>query len=389
MAENNNIVNLNRERFWLLLKKVLRALRIPLIVIAVLGLLLFGVRMMGEVAASHLNDAVHDVRMLFSKGAGYPYALEAYQTRHIAMIGSDPLVLTRESCTVLDGSADTVQHTQLPCADSRAVIRNGRALIYSNTTGSLLMLSRSRQLLSQDVLSGVATSALSANGSYAVVTAGEKARSTVRVYNRRQVLQFQWDCAEERISSVALSDNGKQLAVLAVGAENAEIYSRLLLFRTDGNAAQLEQRYPGTLMLKVIFTSEGRLIAVGDNQTVALTRKGDKTTILSYTADSLNDIETDDRGDVLLCYDALGGAKATVVRLDAKGKKTCEITTEFAPSGYAVSGAGFALADGSRITVYSAKGAEKRTADAAGEVTQLLSAGRRIYTVENGVIRRY
>ncbi|MBR4728299.1 MAG: hypothetical protein IK080_10475 [Clostridia bacterium] len=388
MAENN-IVNLNRERFWLLLKKVLRVLRIPLIVIAVLGLLLFGVRMMGEVAASHLNDAVHDVRMLFSKGAGYPYALEAYQTRHVAMIGGDPLVLTRESCTVLDGSADTVQHTQLLSADSRAVIRNGRALIYSNTTGALMMLSRSRQLLTQDVLSGVATAALSENGSYAIVTAGEKARSTVRVYNRRQVLQFQWDCAEERISSVALSDNGKQLAVLAVGAENAEIYSRLLLFRTDGNAPQLEQKYPGTLMLKVIFTSEGKLIAVGDNQTVALTRKGDKTTILSYTADSLNDIETDDRGDVLLCYDALGGAKATVVRLDAKGKKTCEITTEFAPSGYAVSGAGFALADGSRITVYSAKGAEKRTTDAAGEVTQLLSAGRRIYTVENGVIRRY
>ena len=389
MAEKNNIVNLNRERFWLLLKKVLRALRIPLIVIAALGLLLLGVRLMGEVASSHLNDAAHDVRMLFSKGQGYPYTLEAYQTRHIAMIGRDPLVLTRESCTVLDGSADTVQVASLPCADSRAVIRNGRALIYSNTTGSLVMLSRSRQLLRQDVLSGVATAALAANGSYATVTAGEKSRSTVQVFNRRQALQFRWDCAQERISSVALSDNGKLVAVLAVGAENAEIYTRLLLFRTDGSAPLLEQRYPGTLMLKVLFTSAGRLVAVGDNQTVALTRKGDKVTVLTYTADSLNDVETDDSGDVLLCYDALGGAKATVVRLNAKGKKTCEITTEFAPSGYAVSCAGFALADGSRITAYSAKGVEKRAADAAGEVTQLLSAGRWIYTVENGVIRRY
>ena len=388
MAENN-IVNLNRERFWLLLKKVLRALRIPLIVIVAFALLLFGVRLMGEVASSPLNDAMHDVRMLFRKGAGYPYALEAYQTRHVAMIGNDPLVLTRESCTVLDGSADTVQLTQLPCADSRAVIRNGRALIYSNTTGALLMLSRSRQLLKQDVLSGVTTAALAANGSYATVTGGEKARSTVQVYNRRQALQFQWDCAEERISSVALSDNGKLVAVLAVGAENAEIYTRLLLFRTDGSEPLLTQKYPGTLMLKVIFTSEGRLIAVGDNKTVALTRKGDRITELSYTADSLNDIETDDSGDVLLCYDALGGAKATVVRLNAKGRKTCEIDTEFAPSGYAVSRAGFALADGNRITVYSAKGAEKRGMDAAGEVTQLLTADRRIYTVENGVIRRY
>ena len=100
MAENN-IVNLNRERFWLLLKKILRVLRIPLIILAALALLLLGVRLMGEVASSHLTDAAHDVRLLFSKGKGYPYTLEAYQTRHVTMIGRDPLILTRESCTVL------------------------------------------------------------------------------------------------------------------------------------------------------------------------------------------------------------------------------------------------------------------------------------------------
>lgn len=388
MAENN-IVNLNRERFWLLLKKILRVLRIPLIILAVLALLLLGVRLMGEVASSHLTDAAHDVRLLFSKGKGYPYTLEAYQTRHVTMIGRDPLILTRESCTVLDGSADTVQLTQLPCADSRVVVSNGRALVYSNTTGTLLLLSRSRQLLRQDEKNGVVTAALAANGAYATVTAGEKARSAVRVYNRRQALQFQWNCADERISSVALSRNGKQVALLAVGAENAEIYTRLLLFRTDGSTPLIDQKYPGTLLLRVVYTAADRLIAIGDNQTVALNRKGEKITELTYTSDSLNDIEVDDAGNVLLCYDALGGAKATVVRLNKQGKQTCSLTTEFAPTGYAVNGKGLALADGSKLTVYNAKGAEKRTMQADAEITQLLSAGSQIYTVENGVIRRY
>lgn len=386
---NKKIIKLSKQRNKKLAKKIFKMLRIPIVVIVVLSAIFLSARLLGNVAVSNITDTLREVKTVFVKGEGYPRAVDAFNFREATSIGSKPLIISDDSTQVLSKSASEIFSMQLVSGDSKAVTKNGRALIYSNTSNEVILQSRTEKLGSVEESGSVVTAELAKNGYFATSYPSDEYQSVLSVYNRYFEKVFQWNCSQERISSIGLSENGKNLVVAAVGAENAEIYTRLLIFNIGSTKPQVDTTYKGTLFLKVVYTDSNKIIAVGDNRTAVLNKNGETVEELVYSEDSLIAVCTDDTGNVVICHEEFGGSKTAVVRYAKNGKKTALVTVDGVPDCVAASGGRTAVASGNEITVYSSNGKESKKIETEHTVNDIFWCAGSVYTVENGHIYKY
>ncbi len=386
---NKKIVKLSKQRNKKLIKKILRIIRIPIVIIAVLSAIFLSARLLGNVAVSNITDSIREIKTVFVKGEGYPHALETFNYRKVAAIGSKPLVLYEDSVEVLSSSASEIFTMQLGSADSKIISKNGRALIYSSSSNEVILQSRTEKLGRVEEDGSVVAAGLAKNGCFATSYTSDEYQSILSVYNRYFEKVFQWNCSQEYISDIGLSENGRNLVVTAVGTENAEIYTRILIFNIGSSEPKADLTYRGTLFLKAVYTDSNKIIAVGDNKTVVLNKNGDPIEELVYSEDSITAICIDDAGNVAVCYEEFGGSKTAIVRYSKNGKKTCSITVDGTPDCVAMNGGKIAVASDKEIAVYTANGKESKKTETEHSVSEIFWCSSNIFTVENGHLCKY
>lgn len=388
MAEKK-IIDLNKFRNKTLAKKIFVIVRIPLVILVVIAALFLSARLLGNVATSNFSDAIRMTGELFGQGKGYPYSTDVSKIRKVVPLGSSPMLIYEDSSVVLSSSANEVFSLQLGSADSKVISKNGRALIYSNSSNDIVLQSKTEKLGELTEEGAVVAAALSKNGYFATSYATEANQSVLTVYNNRFQKVFQWNCSQERIADISLSSNGKKLAVTAVGAENAEIYSRLIVFSINSAEPLADIKYPGTLILRVAFTSTDKVIAAGDNRTLVITSDGEAIDEIVYPEDSILAVCTDDNGNTVVFYEEFGGAKTGMVRISSSGKKTCSVVLEGIPDCVTAYGGKIAVVNSQEITVYSSTGKVTRTFETKNPPSEIFCCSGEIYTVESGSVCKY
>ncbi len=388
MAEKK-IINLNKKRNAITVKKILKILRIPIVVLVVAAALFLSIRLVGDVAVSNITDSIRQVKTVFTKSEGYPYSLDTLNFRNVVPVGSGPLVIYDDSTLVMNAAADEVFTMQLDYSDSKAVTRNGRALIYSPSSNEVILQSKTEKLGSITEKAPVTVAALSEKGGFATSHSADENQSILTVYNNRFKKIFQWNCSQEFITDISLSGNGKRVAVAATGVENAEIYTRIIIFDVNKTEPLADIKYSGTLFLRVIYTNSNRIIAVGDNKTVVHNKNGEVIDELVYSDDSLISVCADDSGNTAVCYKEFGGSKTGIARYSSSGKKTCSIVIDGMPDCVTAHSGRIAVASGNNITVYSSNGKESKTIETESPVTRIFICSGTIYTVEGDSIHKY
>lgn len=389
MKKDKKIISLKKRRIRLNLKKLLYSLRIPIVIAVVIAALFLSARLIGNVAMSNITDSLRQTKTLFSKGQGFPYSLENIDAEKIDAIGNRMLIIGEDESLVLDSKAGELFSFQLGNAESRVVSFNGRALIYSNGSDKVILQSKTEQLGSIEEQGAVITAALAKNGWFATTYSAESSQSVLTVYNSRFEKEFVWNCANERVAAIALSPDGRKVAVSAIGVENAEIYSRILIFNTNETDAIYDSRVSGTLLLKMYLPSDKTLVAVGDNKTLVLGADGEKIDELVYSENSVSLVETDEKGNVAVCCSEFGGSKSNVTVFRKDGSRACTISVQGEPSGMDIGSDKVAVALGNEIVVYNLKGEEKKRMQTLTAAEQVMICSGDFFTVENGNICKY
>ena len=381
MAEKK-IVSLAKIRNKITLKKVFRIIRIPVVVLAVVAALFLSARLLGNVAVSNITDGIREIKTVFSRGEGYPYQLDTFNYRKSFAIGNRPLILHNDSSKVLSSSAGDLFYLPLDYADSKVISKKSRALIYSNSANKIVIQSKTEKLGEFTEEGTVVAAALAKNGSFATSYSNEDYQSVLSVYNSRFKKIFQWNCSQERIADISLSGNGKKVALIAVGTENAEIYTRLLVFDTGSSKPLADVRFDGTLFLRVAYTTSGRVIAAGDNRTVVLNKKGELLDELVYSEDSLCAICVDGNGNTVVGFKEFGGSKTGIVRFSASGRKTCTFSVDGVPDCIVADGGRIAVATGTEIAVYSSGGKQTKDIQTDNPVSEMFICSGTVYSVQ-------
>ena len=386
---DKKIVDLNKFRNKKLAAKIFNFLKIPLVLLAVVAALFLSARMLGNVAVSNATDSLRMVGELFRKGDGYPYTADISRLKKAVPIGNAPLLIYDDSSVVLNSSANEIFSLQLSSADSKVISKNGRALIYSNSSNDVVLQSKTENLGKITEDGAVVAAGLAKNGYFATSYSTEVNQSVLTVYNNRFDKVFQWNCSQERIADISLSSNGRKLAVAAVGAEDAEIYTRIIVFNINSSEPLADVKYQGTLFLKVAFTASNKIIAAGDNRTVVITSKGEAFDEIVYSEDSILAVCVDDNGNTAVFYEEFGGAKTGMVRFSSSGKKTCSETLEGIPDCVTAYGGKLAVANSGVINIYSSSGKITRTFETQSLPSEIFCCSGEIYTIEGGTVCKY
>jgi len=334
-------------------------------------------------------DSFYSVPKTIGESKGFPYNEDELSLDKVMLIGDKPLIISNGGVVVLSQNADKLNEIYLDWGDTRVTSHNGRAVIYSNTQGNAYLISRTGILSEFNEESPIVTSCVATNGSVALSYSTESAQSIVKVYTPREKVDFEWQCSKEYVSSVSLSDGGNKLFVSAVGVDNAEIYSRLILFKTNKTEPVFDTRIDGTAILRTFVSSHNKIVAVGDNKTVVLNRKGEVTTEISYADDALYSVDSDVKGNILLCYKEFGGSKIQIVYIPSYGKSYKEFELEYMPESVDIKGNKVAFAINNTVDVYSSAGTKKKTYECKHNVGTVLLSNTGIYTLENGSVYNY
>jgi hypothetical protein len=200
----------------------------------------------------------------FGSGGGYPLTIENSGIVSTQRIGSGIIVLRKDSFEIFNSTAKEIFHDNHSFLNPELDVSNGYAIIYSRASGAVELINRFGVIFETDLDNDILTAAVGKKGNMVIATKSISAQSELTVFDKKGEIVFSWECAAERIAAVALSDDGKSVAVAVIGAADAELYSRVLVFDFDKSESVVERNYPENAVIKLKFGSDDKLITVGD-----------------------------------------------------------------------------------------------------------------------------
>lgn len=370
------------------MRRLISVFSVTAIVLIVFIAVFLSARSAGNVTFSNITDGFRQV--FFSEyTSGYPYTNKDLTFREIKAIGNSVLLLNTDSAYVMTPSAKITARIELDSADTKVKTCNGRALIYENSKNSVILAGKTEKLTQISLQDEILTAVIGKSGAFAVAVKDEEACSKVIVYDRSSKDVFGWKFANERISDMTFSSNGKRLAVTVCSANNAVVYSRLIVFDITKNEILEDIRFDGCMMLRVCYTSRGRLVAVGDSQYIIYNKDFQRVDGLEYSENTLSAVSFDDNGNAVLAFSQRGTAQTSVIRHNASGKKTFSVVLDGSDAKLYADGSKTAVICGEKVSVLNSAGetVEEITLESMPDSVAYSSGD--IFTLETGAIKKY
>lgn len=273
--------------------------------------------------------------------------------RRFFMYGDEELIITRsgtKSAAVLDGNIVTAgtDGITLYDRDGKAVFVAAAALdapalqtagasilAYDAGGGQLVLLSAQGEVLLQpEDLGDIYDADLSQGGSLAVVNAGTREKSVLRVYDSQQILCFSHYSDTRYFVRCAISPKGDVLCAVALGQQEGVFTATAVFFRTDREEPVAEIPLGSQMIYDMRFWGQDTVCLVGEKSALTVNSSGEL--LGSYEFDEVTDYSLEGDNFCALVLTGQGGDR--IVTLDRK----CRVLGEnvLSPKGGSVSASG-------------------------------------------------
>lgn len=270
-------------------------------------------------APASVSDSVRSFFGLFVPGK-FPLTLPSGDFRSAVSIGSNIGVLSDTDLFLYSKSGTLLAQRPHGMSNPHLVSGGGKAVLFDRGGRQFKVETRFSESFTGSTDYPIVAACVAKNGEFAVVSESGSYLSELNIYDTRYHRVFKWDSSQGRILTAALSPDGSHVAAVTVGAKDGSLVSSISIFDTGKQTPIAVKNCDGVLLLSIQYASAGHIIAVGQTKTVFLSADGKKATEYSY-------------GDkTLRCYDNSGGAavlalgtygvgnKSTLVSFTADGK---------------------------------------------------------------------
>ena len=111
----------------------------------------------------------------------------------------------------------------------------------------------------------IITANISDSGTYALVTRSDSYASVVSVYNKNNKLVYEWYSSEDTVNNVAISPNGKKIAVSAFNATSGDYSAKLSVLTFDSATPEYTESYSGLPVYGIEAVSNARFSVITEN----------------------------------------------------------------------------------------------------------------------------
>lgn len=126
-----------------------------------------------------------------------------------------------------------------------------RALIFNRGSTGYTVLNNSGTVFEKELDRAIMCADISENGNIAFATESKKYSAQVDVYSRRMKHRFSWYTVSGLISDIALSKNGKFVAVAVLKAKNGNFESEIHCFNTKSGKTLFTTNIEGTPIFQI------------------------------------------------------------------------------------------------------------------------------------------
>ena len=313
-----------------------RALIRGAVVIAVCAILLVLWQNWDVLAPDRLLDRAQD---LIGSGTGsYPVDVSGLTVHQIAR-SQNYTVMLSDSHLVYYNS-DGAQVNRYACTYSSALMRAaGRYVLLAEQGGKRLQLNtRTATLLSMDTEQDILSVAVNAKGQYAVLTHGPQGYAVqVRVYDRGGKLLYTRS-RNQMATEVALSADGKQVALLSIQAKDGDLNTTVDVFalNTTETATMCTYTAKDTLLYRLEYLAGSWLAAIGEKGVAMLDTSDGLATVYAPSDMRLLGyaVGDEDLALVLRPYGSTGDGTVQVIAKNGEPKYSVDFSGEFRHISY-------------------------------------------------------
>ena len=330
-------------------------------------------------------------------GDGYPVTLSDNQTDSIYMENGRVLALSGTLLECYNKSGKQVYARQHGFSNPALASSASRTLVYDRGGTGIKIYNDSAVLEERKLENTIVTAAVGRNGSCAFVTRAEGYAAQVSVVDKNFGSLFNWWSAEEMISAVAVSDDGRRVAAAAVKSEGGRFISTLYIFDIKKTAPVATLTYEDAAIV-ALQSPSGKTMTVVTGNTVSTVSWNCQGAVaagqdgrVDYTLNGqLRQVHTAPSG-VLLVTGRAGDETANQISLlDEKGVETASFSVEGNLKSAAVGGDILYCLFDHAVKAYGADGMEAGSWDCGYASTQL-TAGKdgTAYVLGSGKLTRY
>lgn len=291
-------------------------------------------------------------------GEGFPVDVSGNQIYRMEETSGGTVLLSDTYVTVIGSGGDEVMRRAHAFSDPQ-LRTAGKYILVAEKGGKRLQLeTRAKTVQTVQTDYDILTTALHKSGSMAVVTGAQQGyNAAVSVYSVSGKLIYHRLCSS-LVADVAFSPDGKQLALITIGAENGTMRSGVEIVAVNSTQSEMLYAHSETdvLLCRVAYLSDGTVTAVGDTAVWMYRPKKDVCNIYPLTDGSLIGyaIGNDSVMTVVKPYGANAGASIAYICSDATAAFTA--TAEGTFRDIAVSGNSYALLSDSYLYNIGSKG---------------------------------
>lgn len=370
-------------------KKAKRNLLKPfLVVLVILMLVLLAANAFTGTTLSGIGGTFSGYIEKLGSGDGYPYDISSENMKNVYPSDSNIILLTDVYARILSPGAKmklNVQHNySAPVVDANG----SRFIIYDRDSKHYRVVNGKTVSDEMEAEGNILTCDMAANGSFCVASRSVQTASTFTVYDRKFNEVFKWNSSSDHIIDVALTDNGKYVAVAALGAENGEVYSKVLIFNVKSSESLAEFKFSSTAVADLHFTSRGYLYIIGDNMFTIIDKN--KTEIKSqenFESGAMKFVSVGENGETAVMFSKYGSDNTgTVKYYSYKGEETYSFDSKSSVYAVAAGKNKFAVYYGDEIVVYNNKGEEREKIKSTADYDKIFYAGSELYLCRTGRI---
>ena len=258
-------------------------------------------------------------------GDGYPVDITGSSVVAMEPFGSNAAVLTDTSLILYNSAGAQVVERPHTYTDP-LLERADKYLLVAELGGTRYTLgNKSETLFTGQVSNTIRAAAVDSSGQVALATESSQSyMSEVLVFDREGKELFHWYSADLTVIDVALTVNGKQVAVLGLSAAGGEMKSTVQIFSLAGKQGKADHTYTaqGPMMVALHCFGNGRVGVVGDTALWVYDPSDNTTAVTAYENSTLLGYAFSERGVGIVTrgYGESSGGTLTVVT--PAGKQT-------------------------------------------------------------------
>lgn len=258
----------------------------------------------------------------------FPYTLDSSDKVSVQKQGSRLAVLTSSSVSVLDPGDANVEFTAVHGYANPIMKVSDSYLVTFDQGGKKLRLDYSGENLYEiNSKTSVLCADVADNGNVAYATTSEEKRSDVYILSKTQDEKLKYSVSYGFVTNIAVSDNGKKVAFLAMNSQDAKLMSKLYLMNAGDSEPYAEFDVSGSTILDIEFDSN-KLFVIG-NDFLSVVSGDDMKSVIKQGSMNIVCFDYMSGGELVLAYNTYNNSTSnSIVRVSSSGSVKSTISVD-------------------------------------------------------------